>query len=443
MKCSYAAIERQELNMIKDINRSQSHLTLDERRIILTGISNGSTKSAIAQNIGKNKSTIGKEIKLHRTISHKCSLPLECANYRKCSYKRNCTVDCPEYSPFYCYRRDRSPGACNGCSKWIHCRYDKYTYNPEKAHADYKDTLVESRIGVNLTTLEARKIALTIAPLLKQGLSPYRILQTHPELGISEKTLYNYIEQDVFHEIADVSVMDLRRKVSRRISKKKSVIYKKRADNKYLTGRTYKDYKEYIKENPDCFVTQMDTVYNDESTGPFIQTFKILRAGILICILHNEKTAENMVNGINLLEDFLGHDVFCKYVHVILTDRGPEFSSADKIETSDDGSKRTWVFYCDPMQSGQKGSLENKHTELRYIFPKGTNLRELGLINQDALNLAVSHLNSAPLKIFSGKSSLEFTEFLYPDLYEKLLRFGIQKINKDKIVLKPYLLKRN
>ena len=97
-----------------------------------------------------------------------------------------------------------------------------------------------------MTTLEARKIALTIAPLLKQGLSPYRILQIHPELGISEKTLYNYIEQDIFHEIADVTVMDLRRQVSRRISKKKSVVYKKRADSKYLTGRTYKDYKEKL-----------------------------------------------------------------------------------------------------------------------------------------------------------------------------------------------------
>ena len=29
-----------------------SHLTLEERRIILTGISNGSTKSAIAKTIG-------------------------------------------------------------------------------------------------------------------------------------------------------------------------------------------------------------------------------------------------------------------------------------------------------------------------------------------------------------------------------------------------------
>lgn len=429
--------------MIKDINNSHSHLTLDERRIILAGITNGSTKTAIAQNIGKDKSTIGKEIKLHRTISRKCSFPLECVNYKKCPYDRNCTADCPEYLPFYCFRRDRSPGACNGCSNWSHCRYNKYTYNPEKAHANYKDTLVEARIGVNLTTLEARKIALTIAPLLKQGLSPYRILQIHPELGISEKTLYNYIEQDIFHEIADVTVMDLRRQVSRRISKKKSVVYKKRADSKYLTGRTYKDYKEYIKENPECFVTQMDTVYNDETAGPFIQTFKILRAGILICILHEEKTAQAMTAGVNLLENILGHDTFRKYAHVILTDRGPEFSAADKIETAEDGSKRTRVFYCDPMQSGQKGSLENKHIELRYIFPKHTNLRELGLLSQDALNIAVSHLNSAPQKMLSGKSPLDLTEFLYHDLYERLLDFGLQKIDKEKIILKPYLLKRS
>ena len=72
--------------MIKDINNSHSHLTLDERRTILAGITNGSTKTAIAQNIGKDKSTIGKEIKLHRTISRKCSFPLECVNYKKCPY---------------------------------------------------------------------------------------------------------------------------------------------------------------------------------------------------------------------------------------------------------------------------------------------------------------------------------------------------------------------
>ena len=39
------------------------HLTLEERRIVLTGIKNNSTKTAIAKTLGKNKSTIDKEIK--------------------------------------------------------------------------------------------------------------------------------------------------------------------------------------------------------------------------------------------------------------------------------------------------------------------------------------------------------------------------------------------
>lgn len=190
---------------------SFSHLTLEERRIILTGITNGSSKAAIAQTVGKDKSTIGKEIKLHRTLSHKCKMPLECNNYRKCIFGRKCTLNCLEYSPFKCSRRDRSPGACNGCSNWSHCRFNKYTYSPEDAQMDYRTVLVDSRQGVNLTTSEAKDIADVVGPLLKKGQSPYQIITNHPELGISEKTLYNYIEGDVLHEIAGITVMDLRR----------------------------------------------------------------------------------------------------------------------------------------------------------------------------------------------------------------------------------------
>lgn len=206
---------------------AKTHLTLEERRIILTGITNGSTKTAIAQTTGKDKSTIGKEIRLHRTLSHKCEMPLECSNYKGCAHGRKCTADCPEYVPFRCSRRDRSPGACNGCSNWPHCRFDKYTYSPELAHQDYRLVLTASRLGGNLTSAEAGKMADTIAPLLKQGLSPYETLQIHPELGICEKPLYNYIENGVFHEAAGICALDLRRQVGRRMTKKKEVIYKK------------------------------------------------------------------------------------------------------------------------------------------------------------------------------------------------------------------------
>ena len=370
-------------------------MTLDERRIILAGITNGSTKAAIAQTIGKDKSTVGKEIKLHRSLTHKCKMPLECNHYRKCVYGRLCSPDCPEYSPFHCSRRDRSPGACNGCSNWSRCRFDKYQYCPEDAHMDYRTTLVDSREGVNLTVQEAKQMAAVIAPLLKQGHSPYQIVTNHPELAISEKTLYNYIENDVFHDIAGITVLDLRRQVTRKLPKKKAKTYKKRADRKYLEGRTYKDYKGY-----------------------------------------------SMKEGVDILESILGTEIFRKYVHVLLTDRGTEFSAAEAMETSSDGTRRTRVFYCDPMQSGQKGTLENKHIELRYILPKGTDLRGLGLTCQSDLNLVLSHVNSSPCEVLGNKSPMELAEFLYPDLYEKLLAFGIHPIEKDQVILKPYLLKQ-
>lgn len=419
-----------------------SHLTLEERRIILTGISNGSTKSAIAKTIGKDRSTVAKEIRLHRTLSHKCKMPLECNHYRKCVHGRQCTPDCPEYSPFRCSRRDRSPGACNGCSSWSRCRFNKFRYSPEDAHLDYRSTLVDARRGVNLTVQEAISMASLIAPLLRQGLSPYQILAIHPELNISEKTLYNYIESGVFREIAGITSLDLRRQVSRKLPKKKAQVYKKRADRSYLRGRTYKDYLAYLSQYPDVFVVQMDTVYNDGSNGPFLQTFKFVQAGLLFALYHEEKTASAMKDGVDLLESILGPSLFRKYVHVLLTDRGPEFSLADAMEHGADRSLRTRVFYCDPMQSGQKGTLENKHIELRYILPKGTDLKALGLHGQDDLNLVLSHVDSAPVELLGGKSPLELTDFMYHDLYEKLYAFGIRPIDKDQVILKPYLLKK-
>lgn len=421
---------------------SQSHLTLQERRIILTGITNGSTKTAIAKTIGKDKSTVGKEIKQHRFLKKKCPLPLECAAYKGCVHGRKCTPDCPDFVPFSCSRRDRSPGACNGCSSYSSCRFDKFHYDPELADHEYRMRLSDSRAGVNLTVQEAKAMAEVIGPLLKQGLSPYQILQIHPELNVCEKTIYNYIEDDVFHEIAGITVMDLRRQVSRKLPKKKASLYKKRQDRKFLLGRTYRDYCSYTAEHPGVFVVQMDTVYNGEVDGPFIQTFKFISCGLLFALLHGRKNAQEMTDGVLLLEKALGRALFEKYVNVILTDRGTEFSAADAMETRKNGSRRTRVFYCDPMQSGQKGSLENNHVELRYILPKGTDLRALGLRDQNALNLALSHINSAPVEKLGGKSPLELTGFLYPDLYKKLDAFGVHLIPADQVVLKPYLLKQ-
>lgn len=420
-------------------NNKNLHLTVQERIIIEKGIENGSTKAAIALTIGKDKSTVGKEIKKHRELVHKSSYKINCANMKNCSHNHVC-VNCADFKPFTCNRRDRSPGACSGCSKYTHCRYDKYRYKADFSHKKYREDLVDSRTGINISYEECKAMADIIVPLIKAGHSPYHIVTNHPELNISEKTLYNYIENGIFREFGLLDI-DLRIKTKRKIAKKASNKYKKREDKKYLNGRTYDDFINYTAENKNLSVVEMDTVYNNGSTGPFMQTFKFLDYSFMFIVYQEEKTAKSMVEGVDLLEKILGEDLFSEEVAIIKTDRGSEFCDAEEFEKEENESRRTRIFYCDPMTSGQKGSLENNHKEIRYICPKENDLNDLGLNSQEKANLIVSHINSQSKEHLKGKSPLEVMEFMNPALYQKFKDFGIERINKDNIVLKPYLLK--
>ncbi|MEI3384944.1 MAG: helix-turn-helix domain-containing protein [Faecalibacillus intestinalis] len=420
-------------------NNKNLHLTVQERIIIEKGIENGSTKAAIALTIGKDKSTVGKGIKKHRELVHKSSYKINCANMKNCSHNHVCD-NCADFKPFTCNRRDRSPGACNGCSKYTHCRYDKYRYKADFSHKKYREDLVDSRTGINMSYEECKAMADIIVPLIKAGHSPYHIVTNHPELNISEKTLYNYIENGIFREFGLLDI-DLRIKTKRKITKKASNKYKKREDKKYLNGRTYDDFINYTAENKNLSVVEMDTVYNNGSTGPFMQTFKFLDYSFMFIVYQEEKTAKSMVEGVDLLEKILGKDLFSEEVAIIKTDRGSEFCDAEGFEKEENESRRTRIFYCDPMASGQKGSLENNHKEIRYICPKENDLKDLGLNSQEKANLIVSHINSQSKEHLKGKSPLEVMEFMNPALYQKFKDFGIERINKDNIVLKPYLLK--
>lgn len=101
--------------------------------------------------------------------------------------------------------------------------------------------------------------------------------------------------------------------------------------------------------HPYSSVVEMDTVYNDESKGPFIQTFQFVDYNLMIGIYHTEKTAAAMVEGLKQIKEALGDKEFRRHFRVILTDRGSEFVYANEFEAL--GCK---IFYCDPMQSSQK-----------------------------------------------------------------------------------------
>lgn len=421
-------------------NMKYKHFTLEDREIIAKGIENSSTKASMARVLRKDSSAIAKEIRKHREKYRKGRYPTQCRNFPHCTHRRACTdLSCPDYEAFYCSRRDRSPGACNGCSKLSHCPYERYIYHPLHAQEAYQKELVEARQGLDLSQDDIERLAKTVVPLILQKQSPYMIVKNHPELGLCEKTLYNYIALGVFSPWHVID-LDLRLKVKRRCPKRTRLLYKKREDRRFLVGRTYNDYLAFHQLHEDASIVQMDTVYNDPS-GPYIQTFKFLDLDFLFAFFHLKKTAQAMVDGVNRLETLLGSELFHQYVQVILTDRGTEFSLPDLMETAADGTKRTSVFFCDPMAAGQKGSLEKQHSELRYILPKGKSFATLGMTGQDKLNLALSHVNSFPKKKNHAKTPFDLLHFFAPDLFEKFTTFGVHVIEKDKVILAPSLLK--
>lgn len=408
-----------------------THLTLDERKIIQTGIENRCKKVNIAKTIGKDPSTVAKEIRKHRELSPRNIFiyPSICIHRQACG---GCKKPCPKYEEIKCNKRDKSPGACNKCSNISRCHLDKYFYTATKADKQYHEDLVNFREGINLTTLERKELGSILKPLLDQGQSLYQIKSSHKEIKQNIKTLYNYIESGVFKEDG-IDNFSLKEQVNRKFFKNK---YKKRKESANYDNHKYEDYLLFKEEHSDIPTTEMDTVMNSLS-GPYIQTFIFENTGLMIGFLHMERTSDSMSNKIEKLENLLGYELFRKTFPLILTDRGVEFEKVNLFEfNKGTGEFRLNIFYCDPYQSSQKPHAENNHNYIRDVIP---NEVDISNIKQDDLNLMFSHINSTPRKSLNDKSPYEVFKFMYGE--ELLNLFNIKEIKRDEVVLKPYLLK--
>lgn len=406
------------------------HLSLEDRKKIEEGIENGLRKFEIAKSINKSPSTITKEIKKNRKLKPRnlCNTTDKCIHLNSCKV---CISRCKDYEEQPCFRRDRFVGACNNCPNIQKCRLDKYFYKAKIANENYLYTLKDSREGVNLTYPELNNIARIITPLIEQGQSIYQILENHKEINICSKTLYTYIEMGLFKDWG-ITNLSLKRKVKRKIRSKK---LHKRSEPADYTGRKYEDYIKFITDNPNIPTTEMDTVYNN-AEGPYIQTFIFEHTGLMIGILHSEKTADSMASSLDKFQDILGNN-YSKLFSLLLTDRGTEFSKPQQFEINmETGEIRSNIFYCDPQTPSQKPHVENNHNFIREILPNGMSWTKL---TQEKVDLMFSHINSVPRDSLGGKTPYEAFSFFYGS--EILDKLNIQKIAKDKVTLKPYLLK--
>ncbi len=394
------------------------------------GLSAGESARSIAKALGVSLSTVTREISKHARESFKgchgranqcvhrqdCKLtgvcgdcPAKGAPCVRCSY-RNCNRFCANVEYIDCSKRLLRTGrVCNGCPDEKRCHRRKLFYEPWER--DYIDALV--------------------SPKIKAGQSVHHICVTNAaKLTRHERTIQRYVNYGVL----SAKRGDLKRACMVRPRKSLAREYQHKVETGCYVGRAYVDYGAFLSDHPGVGPVYMDLVIG-RIGGACLLTLHWLNAGFMVGILIPNKCAESVVAVFDRLYAELGPELFARLFPVILTDRGTEFSNPSRIEKCEDGTKRTRVFFCDPMNSNQKSQIERNHEIVREILPKGVSFDSL---TQGQAYLALSHVNAYVRYAQGNRTPYDVFEFLYGEgTAEKL---HIAKIDPKEVVLKPRLV---
>lgn len=425
------------------------HLTLDDRYTIQHSLEKGMSFKAIGRLLGKDCTTISKEIKghiifekkgapyrpfndcLHRkkcTVNYRLCNP--CRNHRHCSFCGKCIAVCEKYEKEICPFLSKPPYVCNGCPQKNICTLEKRMYHAHMSHMEYMEVRSESRSGFNLTEEELIHLNSVISPLLKNGQSLHHIL-THNADSISccEKTAYTYIRNNLF----DARNIDLPRAVRFKPRRQKSVEFK--VDKKCRLGRTYDDFREFMKNNPSLPVVELDSVEGVKG-GAVLLTIHFVLPKLQLAFYRKANTSQSVIDIFNHLYETLGPDTYRKLFPVLLADNGTEFSNPKALEFDENGNRRSYLFYCNPSSPGQKGACENNHEFIRRVIPKGVDIAKY---NPAKIELMMNNINSYSRPELGDRSPYAMFRFYYGKRILEQLR--VKPVKPNDIILKPELLK--
>lgn len=383
--------------------KKHKHLTLSDRNDIQCGLERQESFKAISQLIGKDPTTVAKEVRRNKE-------------------DRISTKDAPP-----CSLLQKAPYVCNGCPrKRINCGYKKTFYYGKRAQQKYENLLVEAREGTPLNRETFWEIDRILSKGIKKGQHVYHILKTN-HIGISSATVYRHIRKGYL----SVSTLDLPRAVKFKPRKKATLPPILKADKE---GRRYEDFLDFLKERDLSSWLEMDTVIGRPG-GKVLLTFNVSFCNFIFARLMDSKTAIETAKHIQQIKDdcqAIQLD-FSSIFPVILTDNGGEFTRVDDIEMDVNG--HSYLFFCDPNRSDQKGRIEKNHTLIRDILPKGASFDQL---TQEDINQVLSHVNSVKRQALNGKTAYELFAFTYGEELARAL--GVEKIPAQEVCQSPKLL---
>lgn len=415
------------------MEKKNKHLSYDDRLEIERGLKQNLSFKAIGKVIGKDCTTISKEIKNHMTIVNSGCYGRafnNCKNRTKCEFRnkqKECdSKNCTNYEKEDCNLLLKPPYVCNACKRRNKCTLSKHLYDAKYAFEEYEEVLKESRQGITYTEQELDYLNDILKPLIvdqKQSVH-HAFINNKNKIMCSEKQIYRLID----NESLSIKSIDLSRKVRRRLSRKPRTTYK--IDRNCLQGRKYEDFLKYKEDNPDIAVVQMDSVEGNKG-GKVLLTLYFTSCNFMLAFIRDHNDAQSVIDAFNKIEELLGIDTFKLLFPVILADNGSEFSNPKEIEFSPfTGEQRTKMFYCEPGRPDQKGACEVNHEFIRYYFKKGDSFDDF---SQNDISLMMSHINSYKRKKLNDRSPYELFSFFFSENIANKL--GINFVEANKIIL--------
>ena len=217
---------------------------------------------------------------------------------------------------------------------------------------------------------------------------------------ISVRTLYRYIDSGIFLKLTNKNLPIKGKKKKHN----KKVQVQKRAS----AGESIENRPEEVKDREIFGHWEMDTVKGKRGVTKscmLVLTERKTRDEIIIKM--KDQGAASVVEALDRLERKYGN-MFYKIFRSITVDNGVEFADYEGLERSvlREG-KRTFVFYCHPYSSWERGTNENNNRLIRRHIPKGVDFDDR---TDEEIAYIEEWINNYPRGMFEYKTSAELFE---------------------------------
>lgn len=238
--------------------------------------------------------------------------------------------------------------------------------------------------------------------IIEKKYSPYsaaqEIKKAKFKTSICYKTIYNYIDNDLFPNLTN-------KHLPVKKNGKKRGYDKVRTATNNSKGTSISERDAEIETREEYGHWEMDTVVGRKGTSAVLLVLSERKLRQEIMLKLQSKSQYCVVKALDKLERKLGAKKFRETFKTITCDNGCENLDFEGIESSVlTKRKRTKVYYAHPYSAWERGTNENTNKLIRRFIPKGA---DIGEFSHERIKMIEHWINNYPRKIFGGKSSNE------------------------------------